>query len=258
MKKILVTGGTGKLGKQIVNILYNEGYQVTILSTKDNRELPHGASLLVGDLTVPKSLENKLNNFQIVIHCASNPKDSENVDYKGTANLLRAIDSEHMTHFLYISIVGVDKSPYPYYQSKHMAERVTKESKLPFTIIRITQFHEFILHRILGVLIDFNQSTLNVPKGMAFQPIAIKDAANIISTTIERPQYTTIEIGGPEILSINEIIKTYITHLGKSSEIGEYLSDDNFYNLFTTGKNLSSNGQKGCMKWKDFVKQLKY
>lgn len=228
-----------------------------MLSTKDNTELPEGISLLVGDLTKAESLKNKLNNFEIIVHCASNPKDSENVDYKGTLNLLQAIDPKRIIHFLYISIVGVDKRPYPYYQSKSMAESILKKSKVPFTIIRITQFHDFVLHRILEPLVDPDKTIIKIPGEMSFQSIDIKEAAGIIAEAVETPQHATIEVGGPEVLSMYEIAALYLAQVGRTNEIKEYSSTDSFYNLFTRGYNLCSNSKIASFKWKDFLKQSK-
>ncbi|WP_057936141.1 SDR family oxidoreductase [Algoriphagus resistens] len=257
MNEILITGGSGNLGKQLVKTLYNKGYSITVLSTKDNTELPENISLLMGDLTKAESLKNKLNNFELIVHCASNPKDSENVDYKGTLNLLQAIDPKRIVHFLYISIVGVDKSPYPYYQNKSMTENILKKSTVPFTILRITQFHDFVLHRILEPLVDPDKTMIKIPRQMSFQSIDIKDAADIIAEVVETPQHATIEVGGPEVLSMYEIATLYLKQVGRTNEINEYSSTDIFYNLFTQRYNLCPNSKAGSFKWKDFLKQSK-
>ena len=143
MKQILVTGGTGTLGKEIVSQLIANNYQPDILSSRTSRDSPKGARMLKGDLMEKSSINKVVANAEIIIHCASNPRNSENVDVEGTRNLLEAVNVKKLPHIIYLSIVGANKSQYPYYQNKCKVERMIMESKLPWSILRVTQFHDF-------------------------------------------------------------------------------------------------------------------
>lgn len=253
MKEILITGGTGNLGYKIASMFSPQKYKTTILARNKNVTLPKGVSLLKGDLTDNESIERSLKKFHIIIHCASNPRDSENVDYKGTINLLKAINSASVSHFIYISIVGTNKSDYPYYQNKHKVEGIIKESKIPYTIFRFTQFHDFVLERIITAFMDSNQTTFRAPKDMTFQSIDIKDAATIISDSVEVPRNKIVEIGGPKALDINEIINIYQKYTGKHIQIENPIDEHVFYKLFTSRINLCSN-KMGTVNWESFVR----
>ncbi len=255
MKKVLITGGTGKLGKEIVNQLLFKKYQITVLSTKKRLELPKSVLILKADLTNIYSLKNNIKDFQIIIHCASNPKDSENVDFKGTLNLLQSINNKELPHIIYISIVGVDKSTFPYYQHKYQAETIIQESEFPWTILRITQFHDFVLHQVIDSLDNKDDSIFKVPKQMAFQSIDIKNVAEFISSIIsDDPKNSIITLGGPEVLNIKDMVKIYLTEVGRSAKIKEVITNNSFYKIFTTGINLCPNEKIGTIKWGDFIR----
>lgn len=254
MSEILITGGTGTLGMEIVRQLLTKKCQVTILSTKNNPELPIGVRTLKADLTDKNSLDNVFKDYQIIIHCASNPLDSENVDIKGTMNLLQSINHKVSPHIVYISIVGIDKSSHTYYHNKYEVEKMIEKSRFPWTIIRITQFHDFVLHRIINSLDNDVDSTFKVPKKMTFQSIATKDAAEIISDVVANdPKYSIITLGGPEVLDIKEMVKAYLDAASRSDKIEESVTDNSFYKIFTTGINLCPEKSVGNIKWKDYI-----
>ena len=106
MKNVLVTGGTGLLGKEVVDQLLTINYGVTVLSSKKNAIVPAGVQLVKGDLASNRGLQEATENADIIIHCASNPKDTQSVDIKGTQNLLNAVNKDKTLHFIYISIIA--------------------------------------------------------------------------------------------------------------------------------------------------------
>ncbi len=140
MKKVLITGGTGTLGREIINQLTRNDFQISVLSSKDKPELPKTVEVLTGDLTDPASLPNAISETDVILHCASNPMNPWVVDVTGTYNLIKAIRPDRLKHFIYISIVGVDQSDYPYYQAKYEVEKMIIASGLPYSVLRATQF----------------------------------------------------------------------------------------------------------------------
>ena len=133
MKKILITGGTGNLGKVIVSLLTKNGSEISVLTSNDELLNSKNINFINGDLTNRDSLFELKNKFDIIIHCASNPLDSDAVDIKGSQNLLETVIHDKIAHFIYISIVGVDKSSFKYYQNKHRVENFIKESDIAST-----------------------------------------------------------------------------------------------------------------------------
>jgi uncharacterized protein YbjT (DUF2867 family) len=146
---ILITGGTGTLGRAVIKQLTGTEHTIKTISTKENPELYDGVKMVVADLTKPESLPVTINDAAMIIHCASNPLNAKVVDLEGTRNLLAAIDKTRVKHFIYISIAGVDKSQFPYYMVKHKVEQLIEAAGIPFTILRATQFHDFVLYRMI-------------------------------------------------------------------------------------------------------------
>ena len=108
---------------------------------------------------------------EVIVHAASDPRgDPWQVDVAGTRRLVEAVDRDRLRHLVYISIVGVDKIPYGYYRAKFAAEQVLLASGLPVTLLRVTQFHEFV-----DVLLDTARRgpVLPVPMGWRAQPVDV-------------------------------------------------------------------------------------
>ena len=142
---ILVTGGSGTLGRGVVARLLAAGHQVRVLS---RRPRPAGgtatAEWVTGDLLCGDGLAGAVTGVEAIVHCAGDPRRPR-VDSNGTRNLLRAARAAGAPHLVDISIVGVDRVPYRYYQAKLQAERLIQASGLPWTILRATQFHQLVL-----------------------------------------------------------------------------------------------------------------
>src|SRR5690348_9960290 len=152
MNEVLITGGTGHLGKLIVQFFRNKNHPVRVLTTKPLYLRENLVEYYRGDLVKNENLANAVKGVNTLIHCASNPKDFESTDVIGTRHLLEAAKDQGVEHFIYISIVGVDKSDYPYYVAKYKAEQLIVNSGIPYTIVRATQFHNFLLNIIQSVV----------------------------------------------------------------------------------------------------------
>jgi uncharacterized protein YbjT (DUF2867 family) len=142
--EVLVTGGTGSLGRRVVDRLRDAGRGVRVLSRSER------PGTIKGDLLTGEGLERALEGVATVVHCASSPiRNSRRIDVGGTELLLRAAKRASVSHFVYVSIVDVDRNPhYFYYRVKRDTERVIERSPVPWTILRATQFHEFMLKQI--------------------------------------------------------------------------------------------------------------
>ncbi len=144
---ILVTGGTGTLGREVVAQLRESGHRARVLSRKPG----DGEDWIQGDLATGAGLEKAVIGIDAVLHAASatiQPWKLRETDVVGTRRLLAMAREAGVRHVVYISIVGIDGVAYPYYRYKVAAEAVVREGIVPWSILRATQFHtlmEFFL-----------------------------------------------------------------------------------------------------------------
>ncbi|NUR99131.1 MAG: NAD(P)H-binding protein [Kribbellaceae bacterium] len=192
MSSILVTGGTGTLGRPTVARLH--GHQVRVLSRKP------GPDHVVGDLTTGQGLG--FDGFEIVVHLATSQGKR---DVEQTRNLLAAASGAQ--HLIVMSIAGIDRIPLPYYKYKLEAERLVAASGVPYTILRATQFHNLLdlvlsAQRFLPVVL--------APSVM-LQPIAVEEVADRLAELVEQPPVNgrAEDIGGPERRSVVEFARLW-------------------------------------------------
>jgi uncharacterized protein YbjT (DUF2867 family) len=194
MKTVLVTGGTGTLGRPTVERLRAAGHTVRVLSRRT------GPDLVSGDLNTGEGVAAAVDGVDLVVHLATGLGKR---DVQQTRNLLAAAPAT--THMLYMSIVGIDRNPLPYYRHKLEAERLV-ESRTAFTILRATQFHE-LLDRIFGLKVP----AVFAPK-VTLQPIAVDDVAVRLTELVAEPVTGRApDIGGPERRSLPELARVWKT-----------------------------------------------
>ena len=199
---ILVTGGTGTLGRPTVTLLRQAGHDVRVFSRTP------APDRVVGDLTTGRGLTDALAGVQTVVHLATSagPKDREQ-----TRRVIEASRAAGVAHLVYPSIVGVDRISYPYYRAKFASEQLIEQSGLPFTILRATQFHEFIAR-----LIDAQRRLpvlfcLDIPD----QPIAVTEVAERLVELVDAaPSGRVPDIGGPEQRPLRDLMRQWQTAAG--------------------------------------------
>src|ERR671927_1066118 len=190
--EFLVTGGTGSLGSRVVNRLNDESRGVRTLS-RSGRD-----GTVKGDLLTGEGLEQAVEGVDVIVHCASSPTKTRQTDVEGTERLLKTANRASISNFVFISIVGVDRNPYyPYYRMKLEIEQMIEGSSVPWTILRATQFHEFVLRfvRLLG-----RGPVALAPKGFLLQPIDIGEVADrLAELAILGACGRVADVGGPEV-----------------------------------------------------------
>ena len=168
---VLVTGGTGRLGQRLLAPLQAAGHTVRQMSRRGT-----GPGGVRGDLATGRDLAAALAGAEVIVHAASDPRgDPWQVDVAGTRRLVEAVDRDRLRHLVYVSIVGVDRIPYGYYRAKFAAEQVLLASGLPVTLLRVTQFHDFV-----DFLLDTARRgpVLPVPMGWRAQPVDVGEVAD--------------------------------------------------------------------------------
>lgn len=206
---LLITGGTGTLGRPTVETLRAGGIEPRILSRRP------GPGHVVADLQSGAGLPEALAGVETVLHLATNRRS----DARTTQRLLQATRSAGVQHLVYLSIVGVDAVPLGYYRSKLACEELVAGSGVPFTILRATQFHDFVAgaFRAQGRLPKV--ITVDVP----FQPISTAAVAErLVSLAGASPANGRVEdLGGPEVLPMAELARQWLVARGAMTEAAE-------------------------------------
>jgi uncharacterized protein YbjT (DUF2867 family) len=208
--KIVVIGGTGLIGSKTVAILHQGGHEVIAASPKS------GVNSITGE-----GLKEAMAGAQVVIDLANSPsfEDKAVLEFFQTSgrNLLAAEAAAGVRHNVALSIVGTDRTPdNGYFRAKVAQEKLIEASGIPYTIIRATQFLEF-LGAIAASSADGNM--VRLPPGL-FQPIAADDVAAIVAdVALAAPRSGIVEIAGPERAPFNEIIARYLKAVGDPREV---------------------------------------
>jgi len=212
---VLVTGGTGTLGRRVVGQLLERKQAVRILSRRRRpvHERAADAPALewaTGDLTKDEGLDVAVAGVSSIVHCATS---GSRKDIDGTRALIEAVRrAGESPHLVYISIVGVDRVPFFYYRAKLAAERIVQDGGLPWTIQRTTQFHDLIAR------VTTAQRRLPFtlyPAGMSAQPIEVGEVAHrLVELALGAPAGRVTDMGGPEVRTAREFAQLTLRAYG--------------------------------------------
>jgi uncharacterized protein YbjT (DUF2867 family) len=214
MSTVLVTGGSGTLGRAVVKRLLAGGHQVRALSRKP-RSAANDETWVTGDLTTGAGLAEAVRDVDVVVHCATDVRRSKN-DIAGTRHLLDALRPSG-AHLIYVSIVGIDRVPLPYYQTKLAVEGLVERSDVPWTILRATQFHDLARTMFRAVS---RVPVMALPSGMSLQPVDVTDVADrLAELAAGPPRGRATELGGPQVRTLTDLARAYLTAEGKRRPI---------------------------------------
>jgi len=208
--KIVVIGGTGLIGSKTIPILRQGGHEVVAASPNT------GVNTITG-----QGLKEAMAGTQVVVDLANSPSFENRavLEFFETSgrNLLAAEAAARVRHHVAVSIVGTDRTPENgYFRAKVAQEKLIEASGLPYTIIRATQFMEF-----LGAIADSAAagSVVRVSPGL-FQPIAADDVAALTAdVAVAAPRNGIVEIAGPERAPFDEIVARYLKAIGDSRTV---------------------------------------
>src|ERR1700729_2244663 len=207
--KIVVIGGAGLIGSKTVAILRQRGHRVVAASPQS------GVNTLTGE-----GLDEALAGAQVVVDLANSPsfEDKAVLDFfkASEGNLLPAEEAAGVWHHVALSIVAIDRTDNGYFRAKVAQEKLIQASGIPYTIVRATQFMEF-LRGIADSGADGNK--VRIAPGL-FQPIAADDvAANVADVALAAPRNGIVEIAGPERAPFNEIVARYLKAIGDPRKV---------------------------------------
>jgi uncharacterized protein YbjT (DUF2867 family) len=207
--KIVVIGGTGLIGTKVVEKLKHKGHEVVAAA------LNTGVNTITGE-----GLKKAMAGAQVVIDLENSPsfEDKAVLEFFETSgrNLLAAEAAAGVRHHVALSIVGIDRSDNGYFRAKVAQEKLITTSGISYTIIRSTQFLDF-LGAVAASSADGN--TVKISPGL-FQPIAADDVASIVAdVAVATPRNGIVEIAGPERAPFNEIVARYLKAVGDPREV---------------------------------------
>jgi uncharacterized protein YbjT (DUF2867 family) len=246
MSTVLVTGGTGGLGKELVPRLLARGHAVSITSRSASSAAPDGVTVHAADMRTGQGLAEAVAGVDVVVHAASNIRAKKKVEVGGARHLLRAI-GDARPHLIYVSIVGVDRHHYGYYRAKWGAEQAFEAGEVPLTIQRATQFHS-LLHRLLSLPIS------GLPYGSTFQPIDTTEVADRFADLVDgSPQGRAEDIGGPEVLGIDDLLGQWAEVFGSRPRCFTLPATGKAFRDFGKGIQTAPDHKVGTITWKQYL-----
>ena len=201
---MVVTGGNGGLGSELVAELRSGGAEVVPASRRTGFDLATGVG--VADM---------LADADVIVHAATNLR-FRRVDLNGTRRMVQVLTvAGRRPHVIYVSIVGCDLNPYPYYRAKHACEIVLRKSGLPVTVVRATQFHTLIA-ALAGVA---RWPLAIVPPNAAAQPAdrrwVAQQLADIVLGPVPDGYRRAADLAGPDVITVPEAVRLVCQHHGR-------------------------------------------
>lgn len=204
--RVLVTGGTGTLGRVLVPALAGAGHGVRLLSRRE----PTGPGSVTGDLVARTGLPAALHGVDTVVHLATANNAG---DIRAMTNLTAAAVPAGVGHVVYLSIVGVDAVPLPYYRAKLECERHLEAAGLPFTILRATQFHELVA----SICRSQRPSPWLFAPDIPIQPIDTSVVASRLVELVAAGASGRVgDLGGPQVERFPALAAAYLAASGRA------------------------------------------
>jgi uncharacterized protein YbjT (DUF2867 family) len=263
MDTILVTGGSGHLGRDIVARLASQGHRVRILARNPGPDTGPAVEWVKGDLATGAGVEQAVAGVDTVVHAATHSPAAQrgalrpgdffgsptDVDIDGTRRLQEAAGAAGVTHLLHISIVGVQQSRLPYSRVKAAAEDLVSAGTVPWSIVPATGFYW-----LLGRMFDHmaNRRWWPLPSNLAMQPCDASDFAEYVVDCLgDGPRGRREDFGGPQILTMVELARAYQAARGVRRRIlGLPLPG---FALRAAGPQTCPQGRHGPTSWDEWL-----
>jgi uncharacterized protein YbjT (DUF2867 family) len=248
-KTVLVTGGTGTLGRLLVPRLREAGHDVRVLSRHGE-----GAGGVTADLSTGEGAGAAVAGAEIVVHLAGSAKG----DGIKARNLVAALPAD-VRHLVYISVVGADRVPiesgidramFGYYGAKLEGEQAVIDSGAPWTILRATQFHDLVLTTVRQLT---KLPVVPVP-GVRFQPVDAAEVADrLAELALGAPAGLVPDLAGPRVYPFKELVRGYLDARRKHRAILPVRAPGKAARAMREGANLAPERAVGRRTWEDFL-----
>jgi uncharacterized protein YbjT (DUF2867 family) len=259
---ILVTGGTGTLGRLVAPRLRDAGCEVRVLSRRGReggetiKEVEAGIQFVAGDLATGEGIDAAVEGTEIIVHLGGSAKGDE----EKARHLVRAATRAGVRHLVYISVVGADRIPvvsgidramFGYFASKLAAERIVADSGLPWTTLHATQFHDLLFKTVEQMA---KLPVIPVPAGFRFQPIDPGEvAARLVDLALDTPAGPVPDMGGPRVYEMKELLGAYLRAVGKRRPMLPIWLPGKAARAFRDGANLAPDRAVGRRTWEEFL-----
>jgi uncharacterized protein YbjT (DUF2867 family) len=259
---ILVTGGTGTLGRLVVARLRQAGRDVRVLS-RGKRELPHeikesgvGVEFVSADLATEDGVDAAVQGAEIIIHLVGSAKRDEDK----ARHLIQAASRSEAKHVVYISVVGderipvvsgIDRAMFGYFASKLAAERAIADSGVPWTTLHVTQLYDLTF---LTVQAMAKLPVIPVPAGFKFQPIDAGEVADrLVGLAVGAPAGLVPDMAGPRVYEMADLVRSYLRAVGKRRLLIPVWMPGGAARAFREGANLAPDRAVGRLTWEEFL-----
>ncbi|MFE7273123.1 SDR family oxidoreductase [Streptomyces sp. NPDC057623] len=243
MTTILVTGGTGTLGRLVTERLRADGHEVRVLS---RHAQPYAVDLRKGGPV----LDAAMDGVDTVVHCATSTGGG---DEEAAAHLIAAARRGGVRHLVYISIVGVDRVPFGYYKTKLAVERLVEESGLGWTVLRATQFHDLLV-RVLGIL--SRSPVVLLPAHVKDQPVEVAEVADrLAELALSAPAGRVEDMGGPEVRTFDSLARAYLRATGRRRLVLRVPLRGKAYDGFRSGGHLAPEQAVGKGTFEEYLER---
>lgn len=250
--RVLVTGGTGVLGRETIPRIAAAGHAVHMLSRRPPPAEGGEVAWVQADLTTGEGVAEAVAGVDAVVHLASDPARSEAVDVGGTQHLTGAAREAGISHLVYISIVGVDRIPFGYYQRKYAAEQLIAQSGVPYSVLRATQFHPF-LDALLSAAARAPY-LLPIPAGFKVQSVSEAEVAARLARSLEDgPRERLPDFGGPEVMTVGDAAERWARARGVRRRVVRVPIPGALAASFRAGHNTAPDGDRGSVRWEDWL-----
>lgn len=245
---VLVTGATGTLGHHVVPEATDAGHHVRALSRRTRLGYT-GVHWNRGDLHKGVGLDAALDGVDVVVHCATQAAGRK--DVAAARHLIAAARRAGVGHLIYVSIVGIDDIPLPYYKAKLAVEEALAASGIGHTVLRATQFHNliettFAVQRFSPVLCTL--------RGVRFQPIDVRDvAARLVQLIDVAPAGRVPDIGGPTVFGHDELARIYLAACNSARHVVRLTIPGRIAAGYRSGANLAPENAVGTRTFQDYL-----
>jgi uncharacterized protein YbjT (DUF2867 family) len=244
--RILITGGTGTVGRVVARRLLDSGAQVRILSrgrrSAGARGTPGRAEYVLGDLKTGEGLAEAVTDVDAVVHCAEHAR-----------HLVAAALRAERPHLVYTSIVGIDRIPLGFYRRKLAEEELISTSGLPWTVLRATQFHDLVAVMLRGLAAS---PVMYVPAGFKFQPIDVRDVAvQLAALALAGPAGRVPDMAGPEVLPVADLARSYLAAVGKRRPVVAIRLPGRVARGYQAGDNLAPDRAVGTIPFDRYLEE---
>jgi uncharacterized protein YbjT (DUF2867 family) len=247
-REVLVTGATGTLGRKLVGAATAAGHHVRAMSRRSHVGYT-GVHWSQGDLLANEGVDAAVDGVDVIAHCAT--QGTGDKDVRSTENLVTAARKAGVSHIVYISIVGIDRIPLPYYKTKLRVEHVLEASGVGYTVLRATQFHDLI--QVIFAFQRFSPVLLSL-RGVRFQPIDTRDVtARLVELIDSDPAGRVADIGGPAVHTHAELARMYLAARNSRRPVIEMPVRGKIVAGYRTGANLAPDNPVGTIDFAEYL-----